>query len=43
MLRDYPVGRAGRGDELAVTTAFLVSDAAGYVTGVELPVDGADL
>jgi NAD(P)-dependent dehydrogenase (short-subunit alcohol dehydrogenase family) len=43
MLHDYPVGRAGEGAEVSAAIAFLVSDAAGYVTGVELPVDGGYL
>ena len=35
-----PAGRMGDGRELAATVVFLASDAAGYVTGQTLPVDG---
>jgi NAD(P)-dependent dehydrogenase (short-subunit alcohol dehydrogenase family) len=35
-----PVGRAGDPRELAATAVFLASDAAGYITGQTLPVDG---
>ncbi len=35
-----PMGRGGSPDELAQSIAFLLSDAAGYITGVALPVDG---
>ncbi len=35
-----PVGRAGDPRELAATVVFLASDAAGYITGTTLPVDG---
>ena len=35
-----PVGRKGDPAELAATAVFLASDAAGYVTGQTLPVDG---
>jgi NAD(P)-dependent dehydrogenase (short-subunit alcohol dehydrogenase family) len=35
-----PVGRKGDPAELAATVVFLASDAAGYVTGQTVPVDG---
>src|SRR5690606_37787134 len=35
-----PVGRAGRPDDLVGAVLFLCSDAAAYVTGVNIPVDG---
>ncbi|GAA4968744.1 NAD(P)-dependent dehydrogenase (short-subunit alcohol dehydrogenase family) [Nonomuraea thailandensis] len=35
-----PLGRLGAGEDVARTVAFLASPAAGYITGVNLPVDG---
>lgn len=35
-----PMGRGGRPEELAEAIVFLLSDAASYITGVALPVDG---
>lgn len=36
----YPLGRPGHADEVAAAVAFLVTPAAGYVTGASLVVDG---
>lgn len=35
-----PLGRLGEPEDVAATCLFLVSERAGYVTGVDLPVDG---
>jgi NAD(P)-dependent dehydrogenase (short-subunit alcohol dehydrogenase family) len=35
-----PAGRFGDPVELAATLVWLVSDAASYVTGITVPVDG---
>jgi 3-oxoacyl-[acyl-carrier protein] reductase len=35
-----PLGRFGTPDEVASTIRFLASDAAGYITGTVIPVDG---
>lgn len=35
-----PMGRGGQPEELAEAIVFLLSDAASYITGVALPVDG---
>jgi NAD(P)-dependent dehydrogenase (short-subunit alcohol dehydrogenase family) len=41
--RRVPLGRLGRPDECAAAVVFLASDAASFVTGICLPVDGGFL
>jgi NAD(P)-dependent dehydrogenase (short-subunit alcohol dehydrogenase family) len=36
----HPLGRAGDGDDVAPVVLFLCSDAARFVTGADIPVDG---
>jgi NAD(P)-dependent dehydrogenase (short-subunit alcohol dehydrogenase family) len=43
MIAAYPIGRAGEADEVAAAVEFLISEAAGYITGFELAIDGAYL
>jgi len=43
LARRTPLGRPGTADEVASVVAFLCSDLASYVTGVNLVVDGGSL
>ena len=38
--RLHPAGRVGRGADVANAVVFACSDLAGFITGVEIPVDG---
>ncbi len=40
MFAQVPLGRVGRLDEIAAAVAFLASPVAGYITGVNLRIDG---
>jgi NAD(P)-dependent dehydrogenase (short-subunit alcohol dehydrogenase family) len=40
LLRQTPLGRAGKPDDIAAGVAFLASDQATWVTGAELSIDG---
>lgn len=40
VLSETPAGRLGSPDDVAALAAFLLSDAAGYITGAEILVDG---
>jgi NAD(P)-dependent dehydrogenase (short-subunit alcohol dehydrogenase family) len=40
IMRDQPIGRPGRPEEVAAAALWLCSSAASLVLGVALPVDG---
>lgn len=40
MMREIPLGRIAEAHEVAAAVAFLASPAAGYINGINVPVDG---
>jgi len=38
-----PVGRVGQPDDIARGVVFLTADDAGYITGINLPINGGML
>lgn len=40
MARDYPLGRLGRPQDVAMAILYLASEEAGWITGASLLVDG---
>jgi NAD(P)-dependent dehydrogenase (short-subunit alcohol dehydrogenase family) len=40
LARTYPLGRVGEPTDIAAAVAFLASDDAAWITGINLPVDG---
>jgi 3-oxoacyl-[acyl-carrier protein] reductase len=42
-MSEIPAGRFGEPEELAYAAAFLASGLAGYINGINLPVDGGRL
>jgi len=38
--RDIPLGRLGQPAEIAELCVYLLSDAAAFITGADIPIDG---
>ena len=43
MIKEIPIGRFARAEEIAAVIAFIASPAASYVTGTSIPVDGGKI
>jgi 3-oxoacyl-[acyl-carrier protein] reductase len=43
LVKDIPLGRMGRPEELAALVAFLASPLSGYITGTTIQVDGGSV
>jgi 3alpha(or 20beta)-hydroxysteroid dehydrogenase len=39
-MKDIPLGRLGKPAEIADLCVYLLSDAAAFITGADLPIDG---
>ena len=42
-MKTQPIGRMGEPEEVASLALFLCSDAAGFITGTDYPIDGGFL
>jgi NAD(P)-dependent dehydrogenase (short-subunit alcohol dehydrogenase family) len=40
MVKDVPIARLAKPEEIAYLAAYLASNKAGYITGTTIPVDG---
>ena len=40
LMNDIPLGRLGKPEEVAELCVYLLSDAAGFITGADVPIDG---